>query len=397
MQDFALSLYVLKLTGSATKFASVLAVTILPQIILGPICGVFADWFDRKKLLVVLDVISGLITISMALVLKLNGSLSMGYIYAAVISLSIVGLLYNSASGAIIPSLVEQDKLLEANSMNSTAFSLSQIVSPMLSGVLYGMFGIFVVIIINSVSFFISALSKFFMDILKSKRENVNLNLSQFKTDFKEGLIFIKNKKMVLKITICAFIINFAADPVFNVGMTYVGKKILLVSDTTMGMLYSVVSIGAIAGSVLSGFVGKKFQLSTVFGYGIIVTAILIGLNGITLNAFYNKLILNVPLVLVLIGLTFVLMMVVVIIINVMISTMFQRETPREMLGRVGSVVGTACTCAMPIGQMLIGGMFDYSKAYIPVYISAAIILLTGISFTVSERKNKSNITTVES
>lgn len=50
MQQFALSLYVLALTGSATIFASMLSISILPRIILSPIAGVFGDWFDRKKL-----------------------------------------------------------------------------------------------------------------------------------------------------------------------------------------------------------------------------------------------------------------------------------------------------------------------------------------------------------
>ena len=56
MQELALSLYVLKTTGSATLFASVLAVAIIPQLILGPLAGVFADWYDRKKMIVYLDV-----------------------------------------------------------------------------------------------------------------------------------------------------------------------------------------------------------------------------------------------------------------------------------------------------------------------------------------------------
>lgn len=57
-QDFALSLYVLEITGSAVKFASVLAVATIPKVIFGPICGVFSDWFDKKKLMILLNCIS---------------------------------------------------------------------------------------------------------------------------------------------------------------------------------------------------------------------------------------------------------------------------------------------------------------------------------------------------
>ena len=47
--QFALSLYVLAITGSAAIFASILSVSILPRLLLSPIAGVFGDWFDRKK------------------------------------------------------------------------------------------------------------------------------------------------------------------------------------------------------------------------------------------------------------------------------------------------------------------------------------------------------------
>ena len=48
MQSFALSLFVLNTTGSATKFASILAVALIPQLILGPFAGVIVDWFYKK-------------------------------------------------------------------------------------------------------------------------------------------------------------------------------------------------------------------------------------------------------------------------------------------------------------------------------------------------------------
>lgn len=64
MQQFALSLYVLDLTGSATIFASILSISVIPRLILTPIAGVFGDWFDRKKSIVFLDYLnSGIIAL----------------------------------------------------------------------------------------------------------------------------------------------------------------------------------------------------------------------------------------------------------------------------------------------------------------------------------------------
>ena len=111
-QDFALSLYVLKITGSGMKFASVLAITLIPQIIFGPFMGVIADRFDRKKIIVTLDILSGVVVGITAVVFKLNGGISLPYIYVLVIILSMISLLFSPTIGAIIPSIMKKEELL---------------------------------------------------------------------------------------------------------------------------------------------------------------------------------------------------------------------------------------------------------------------------------------------
>src|SRR5690554_4521058 len=85
MQQFALSLYVLALTGSATIFSTMLAISILPRIILTPFAGVFGDWFDRKKSIVTMDTINGLLIGAYAILFFLNGGISIFGIYLLVV------------------------------------------------------------------------------------------------------------------------------------------------------------------------------------------------------------------------------------------------------------------------------------------------------------------------
>lgn len=72
MLTIALSLYVLQTTKSTTAFASVLAITIIPKLILGPMCGVIVDWVDRKRLMVYLDFVSGVINFIFVIVFLLR-------------------------------------------------------------------------------------------------------------------------------------------------------------------------------------------------------------------------------------------------------------------------------------------------------------------------------------
>lgn len=383
IQNFAISLYVLKITGSAAKFASVLAVTVIPQIILGPICGVFADWFNRKKMMIILDTLSGVIVLSMGIIYKIKGILPMYYIFFSVIVLSIVSLLYNAASSAVIPSIVDKDKLLNANSVNSTVSSIPQVIGPLLSGIVYGFFGIFPVIIINSASFLISALTTTIIDIQQNTRKNLEFNFKQFKADFKDGVIFIKSTKNVLRISVCGFFINFALDPVYSTGLPYICKKVILLSDAKIGTVESIVSIGIFIGAVLPGIVQNKITETKVFGIVITVSgAIVLTISG-TLILFYNKIISNITIITICIAVLFFIMISLIIICNIILATIFQKETPLEYMGRASSVLNTVCTAAMPAGQMIIGSMFDYTKAYIPTAVAGAIILISGVIYAI--------------
>ena len=66
IQRFALSLYLLDLTGSASIFATILAISMIPVVLMSPIAGILADRGDKKKLMVLLDVLSAVLLMAYA-------------------------------------------------------------------------------------------------------------------------------------------------------------------------------------------------------------------------------------------------------------------------------------------------------------------------------------------
>lgn len=142
LQDFALSLYVLKITGSASIFASVLAVALIPQLVLGPISGVFADWFNRKKIIVYMDIIQGILVALYAIIFAVNGKVGLGFIYALVISITLCSVVYQPAASTIIPTIVDKEELLDANAVNTLIMNMGNLIAPALGGILFGVFGI---------------------------------------------------------------------------------------------------------------------------------------------------------------------------------------------------------------------------------------------------------------
>jgi len=137
MQGFALSLYVLKITGSAAKFASVLAITLVPKIIIGPLAGVLVDWFDRKKIIVGLDMLSGLLIGIYAIIFMINGKLSLGSIYVLVVLLSFISLLFQPTITTVLPSIANKEDLVDANGINSLILNIGNLMAPAIAGVLF--------------------------------------------------------------------------------------------------------------------------------------------------------------------------------------------------------------------------------------------------------------------
>ncbi|WP_346928100.1 MFS transporter [Clostridium sp.] len=389
MQNFALSLYVLSVTGSGTKFASVLAVGLIPQIVLGPVGGVFADWFDRKKIIVLLDMLSGIIIAIMAAIYFATGQISMMQIYITVISLSTISILFNPAISSVIPSIMKKEELIDANSFNSLVMTIGQFLSPIIAGIIYGVFGLLAILIVNSISFILSSISEMFITIPKSQKKVEKFSINQFHKDFTEGIKFIKTKSILLKLIICSFVINFLFNPIGAVVFPYLSKRVLRVSDIQYGFFEASILIGSLIAPFLSGMIAKKFTIHKIYYWGTIIEGILIGMIGIIaypnfLGLFNGNLIPYISLILV--G---IMVITVLIIVNISVMTLFQQQIPIEMMGRVNSVDMTLSMASIPLGQIAFGLLLDNIQTYIIVVSSGIILILVGAAFGYSLKNIK--------
>lgn len=387
MQNFAFSLYVLKLTGSGSHFASILAVGMIPNLILGPICGVFADWFDRKKIIVYLDFISGILIGSMFLI-SITVGLSTYHIYITVILLSVISSLFNPAMSAALPSVVEKEELLEANSISSLLSTISGLISPVLAGMIFGFYGISVVMFINSLSFILSGISELFIKMKETPNKTSSFSLANFKKDFNEGIKFIYNKSIIRRIIFCGLIMNLTLNPTFSVGVPYIAKMVLKVSDFHLGMLQTIAFIGTMLGPIIAGIISKKISLSKIFSIATLSIGLLIGFMSFNSTHLYISLFNSNLAPYISFTVTALIIYALVTIMNISFFTLIQKEVPLEMMGRVNAVIGTAVMGAIPLGQIIFGYMFDKVSGYLPLMISSVVIITISITFTYLLRRD---------
>lgn len=375
MQQFALSLYVLAKTGSATIFASLLAISILPRIFLSPVAGVFGDWFDRKKMIVRLDVLNGVLIGGYAIYFYLNNGLSLLSIYILVFVLEIVEIFFGSAMVAVIPSIIEKDKLFDANSVRSMVSSMANIISPMLASALYAFFGLQIILIVNAISFLLSALLEMTIHIPKTNIEPEKVDLHNFKKDFVEGVGVLKKHKILLNIIAFGIFLNFSLSPLLNVGVIFLIVNVLGASELQYGMVTAVLAGAMLVSPILLGKQAKKIEIGRL----VIMTFFIISIFVFILSMFSSTYFIQrfetntVPILLITTMLFLIGMFVT--IVNIALGTMFQTIVPKEFLGRVGSVMDLGLIATIPIGQILFGIGIDLLSAGFTFVIVGIIIL----------------------
>lgn len=379
-QEFALSLYVLNTTGSGTKFASVLVVALIPKLILGPFAGVLADWFDRKKIVVLFDILSGLLVGVFGVLFLINGELTLLQIYSLVTLLSIISVIFNPAISAIIPSIVEKNELADANSINSLVTSLSSILAPILAGLVFGLAGLLPILFINAISFILSGISESFIRVKSIVTKKSDISISKFKTDFVEGIKYVKSDKDLRILLFVAIIANSAIGPMFSICVPYILKQKLLISDFQFGLFEAIACVGPLLASVVAGKFIKKYNFDKIFTFALTISSVLLSVMAISAHPIFLQLNNAKLFGFIIVGVMTLGIAGAIVIANIALSTTMQKRVDIKIMGRVGAVFMTITSAATPLGQIIIGRLLDTTvPTYIIVLVVAMILLIAGM------------------
>ncbi|PFC32838.1 MFS transporter, partial [Bacillus thuringiensis] len=170
--SFTLGLYVLQITGSALNFAISLILGTIPMIVMNPFAGVIADKVDKKKLVICMDLLSGCLLITVYILSSYYG-LNLFIIYTTTFLMTVFTTFFGIGLEAVKPNMVTKEWLMSINSISKIIDSISLILGPMLGGIVFAVFDIKIFIIINGISFILSAISILFINF-KLFEQNIN-------------------------------------------------------------------------------------------------------------------------------------------------------------------------------------------------------------------------------
>lgn len=286
--------------GGATAVGTVLTARVLPGFVVGPIGGVLADRWDRKKTMIVADLIRAALIFSLPFVPRL------WYLLFASVMLESLTLVWGPAKDASLPHFVKPSELTHANSL-----SLISVYAPWpLSSLVYASlstFGVFLgtrvpalqglteypealALWMDSLTFVFSAVMVSTLAIPMTRNREGHLDLKQIRRDLVEGLTFVVRHKQVRPWMLGIAFTFTAAGAVFSLGISFV-KEVLGGGDRGFVFLVGFLGTGMIIGLLAVGFMIKLMQKDVLFSSSIL----LLGVGLITL-ASMNSLNTAIPI-----------------------------------------------------------------------------------------------------
>jgi MFS family permease len=363
IQRFSMSLYILDLTGNAAVFSTILAISTIPYILFAPIAGMLADTVNRKKIMVYLDLFCSLLIGAYSIIL-LNGKDNQIIITAVMFILSICYTLYGPAVTASIPQIVGKEKLTSANGVIQQVGSIVNFAGPIIAGILYSIVGIKVIVIINAVSFFFSAILELFLEIPDvEKKVSIKNPLINSGVEMKNSFLYLKReKKIILGIIASYGLSNIFVVPILSIVAPYFVKIFLKMPASVYGLVEGISILGMILGGLLITMYPKKFSMKKIHHtlYPMVFCIILMAIAG---TGYGNKWALVALFSLGGLGI-----MMSIGLSNVISLTFIQKEIPQEMLGRVSAFSVAVATASVAPGQLIFGHLIDSN-------ISLSIIL----------------------
>jgi DHA3 family macrolide efflux protein-like MFS transporter len=342
MSQFALSIWAWQVTGQATALALVALFSFGPQVIMFPIAGALVDRLNRKLVMMISDVASGIATIAVFLLLS-SGRLEVWHLYVTGAFTGIFQAFHWPAYSASISLMVEKKDYARTSGMFSLADSVSNIIAPAAAGILIGVIGVAGVLTIDIITFLVAVGILLVVVIPQPLRSGEKRSML---SDIFFGFKYISERRGLLGLQLFWFASNLVTRIVFTV---FTPMIMLRSGDNTVitGTVQSALGVGGVVGSLaLSVWGGPKKRVNGLF-LGLAGS----GLLGMTLLGIGQTLIVWI------VGAF--LMMLFVPTSNGSSQAIWQSKVKPEYQGRVFATRALIAQIPSPIAMAIAGPLAD--------------------------------------
>ncbi|GAA0731342.1 MFS transporter [Dactylosporangium roseum] len=361
----ALPLMILERTGSALNTAVVYALEYAPLLVLSLPGGVFADRFDRRRILVAGDltaaVLAGLLAVAVTV-----GSSSLLMVYLAAFLLACVEPLYYPAFQGLVPALAGKRDLERANAWLQAGDNVMSLAGPAVAGVLIAVLGFQGAIWVDAGTFAVSALTILAIR-KKAGNEPGERTPPGLLGEIRAALVHIvRDNRILLSGSVLFALANFGTWSV-QANLVYYLSDYRAMSPALVGVVMSAQGVGAVLGAAICPWLGHRFPPGRI----ILVGTVLAGAGIVALIPLRDVVSISIMWALVYgIG-------------TVNMVTWFvlrQRIVPPELLGRVVALTRMVVFLSIPAAALLAGALEQrLHNMYLIIALAGGLRIVAGL------------------
>ncbi|MCM1991482.1 MFS transporter [Oceanirhabdus seepicola] len=413
--SFAMSMYILSKTGSSMSFSINLVLVILPQVLFAPISGVIADKVDKKKMIVSMDILSGIVILILFGVSMING-LQISYIYTATFLLAICTVFFDTPMTAAIPSLINKEKLTKINSWNEAVSSITRISGPFIGGIVFALIDIRLFLLVNGVSFILSGISEIFLNFnveemineecfnedsineevhqensfnevdeskgnnKQEEKKSVKSTLIEYWVNFLEGIKYLKREKWLGTFMTYIIAINFLCGMGIGVPGNYIMMNVIGFDPKVIGIINMAFPAAALVTAMIISLLPEAKSVYRKLIFGLCVTSVCVISMGVLIIPEFLQLSMTGYFIIFIT--IYSAASIATTTFNIPINVTLQKMIPADKRGRIFGVIGMLATVAMPVAFLLSGIMMEYLPVFITPITAGTIMFILTVSMS---------------
>jgi MFS family permease len=248
----------LVLGAGPTEMALLVVAGSLAILLVGFVAGAWVDRVRRRPLLIATDAIRSLLLLSIPIAYA-TGVLRMEQLYVVTFVEGCLGALFNAAYPAYVPSLIGVDRVVDGNSKLATSSSLAEIGGPGLAGALVQLVSAPFAILVDAVSFAVSAVSLLLIRTPEPARP-ARTTTTAIRFEIVEGLRLVRHDRILLPIALRSAVAHVAGS-FYGVLYTIYLIDDLHLSPFLLGIVISAGGVGSLVGSLFAARAIRRFGL----------------------------------------------------------------------------------------------------------------------------------------
>lgn len=370
-----LAFQVYVLTGSTLASGGLLLSSFVPMVVLGSLAGVFVDRWDRRRTMIVTNLLHAILLLPL---LAVRDESAIWIVYAVVLVQSCLQQFFRPAEQSLIPVLVEPRQLVTANALNSQSSDIARLVGAGIGGLLAGLGGLPLLAIVDAATFLVAMglIVRVRHRVVRTLTQSASGAIQRLKAEWTEGIrLCVTGPAMRLLFVFC--LVTGVGEGVMSTLFAPFVSAELGGDGTAYGLIVSSQAVGGIVGGLVAAAVGSRLPAATMWGAG----AFLFGLIDLALFCY--------PLVWHSVIPAFVCMIIVGLpgaftVAGMM--TVLQRRTEDASRGRIFGAISAAEGVAVLIGIASAGVLGDL-VGIIPVLVFQGLGYVIGGAVILSRRR----------